>query len=508
MLVTQSGMIAAVARACTLVFVAAIAGCLSDPAYVCSADAQCVSDGAGQCQPNNFCAYDEPACPSGLIYGPHAAASLADTCVEPGGDTNAADDGVDSEGADSDETGDEPPVTRCGNGVVEPGEICDDGNRSGGDDCHPQCIEPGSPAWTVTYDGEAHGEDRGFALAIDADANAIYVTGITTVDGMDRDILVQRRRLETGSLIWTRAIDGGILADDMGEHVAVDSEGNVVVVGVVTTTLGTDVWLTKYDPDGTVLWSATHDAAGGNDKGNGVAVLSDDSIIAVGIAQADDRTDAWMQRYSADGAPIGEELRRGEVGSNHAIDVIADGMAFQVTGSLNRADGTPSVWTARYDQTNTLQWEHLLDNDNVGNLPRGVGQALNPLGGSSTAGVLSNNLLVQHYDGSGAPLTMIAIDGPRQMHDEAADVDYSTDGSFVVAGFLDFATEGFATSDSYVARYSAQGEPLWSDRFEGEAKEIDKALGVQITVQQSAVVVGYETVPGQSRDMWLRRYAL
>ena len=50
---------------------------------------------------------------------------------------------------------DPPPCTGCsfcGNEVVDPGEACDDGNRTGGDGCTPLCqIERG---WTCPVPGQ------------------------------------------------------------------------------------------------------------------------------------------------------------------------------------------------------------------------------------------------------------------------------------------------------------------------------------------------------------------
>jgi cysteine-rich repeat protein len=39
---------------------------------------------------------------------------------------------------------DPDPYRNCGNGVIDPGEQCDDGNRVSGDGCSPSCsVEPG-----------------------------------------------------------------------------------------------------------------------------------------------------------------------------------------------------------------------------------------------------------------------------------------------------------------------------------------------------------------------------
>lgn len=480
-------------------------GCLGDRAFVCDSSEQCLTAAEGTCEADGWCAYPNDDCDSGRAYGPHAPPSIAGSCVDDS--EGGSETGMGSE--DSGGSDDGGPAAICGNNIVEPGEDCDDGNRLPNDGCHPQCVDAGQPAWTVRYDGEVNGEDRGFGLALDVAAGAVYVTGFTTVDGTDRDILVQRYDLETGELVWTDAIDGGPLGEDMGEHIAVDGDGNVIVTGVITTAdQGSNMWLAKYSPQGNPIWTQTYDHAGGEDKGAGVAVFADDSIIVVGRAEEADVGHAWLQRFDTDGNLLGDGILRGDMDFSEALDVIATGMEYQVTGSLFDATDADVVWTARYTADGTLVWEDLLTTGDNGNAPRGVGQDFDPLGGSAIGGVVNNNILVQRYDDAGMQTTRITLDGSTSRHDEAADVAFSSDGTFVVVGFVDFATDGFARGDTWVTRYAADGTEIWSDRFNGEAGEIDKALGVEVTEDLSAVVVGYETVPGQSRDVWLRRYAL
>ncbi len=491
-------------------------GCFDSRTFQCESDDQCLASPSGVCEAAQWCSYPDTACDGGRAYGPHAPPDVAGACVPPsepgttgtGTSTASTDDGQTSldESSDSSTGGDEIPVL-CGDGKLDPGEDCDDNNREPDDGCHPLCVDPGTPAWTRNYDGEVNGEDRGFGIALDETRDAIYVTGYTTVTDPDTDILIQRWRLETGELEWSRVVDGGVLGDDQGEHVEVDSRGNVVVAGVATVAEGdTAAWLAKFDPDGKVLWQRMDPDTGG-DKAGGVAVGQDDRIIVVGRADRTGYDEAWMQWFTTEGEPDGEPVFRGDLPSSEAIDVIAVGDEFQVTGSLQLEPDEPYVWTARYGADRMPRWEHLLGEQELGNTARGVGQAFDPLGGSAMAGVLLNDILVQRYDDMGELVQTLAESGESDKHDEAADIAFLPDGRFIVVGFVDFATVGFATSNSWVRLYSPTGETLWSDRFDGEAMEIDKALGVALT-SHSAVVVGYETVPGQSRDVWLRRYAI
>jgi cysteine-rich repeat protein len=63
----------------------------------------------------------------------------------------------------------------CGNGVVDRGEACDDGNAAAGDGCSPQCQQEAAPAPTAAVAAPAvvaGGEDTGTAAAPAATAAA------------------------------------------------------------------------------------------------------------------------------------------------------------------------------------------------------------------------------------------------------------------------------------------------------------------------------------------------
>jgi hypothetical protein len=88
-----------------VVVVTATANCW-DASYHCTRDDQCVLHGvAGHCEANGFCSFPSDSCPSNRVYGDHSP--VTGTCVAP---VVANDDGG---------------GTPCGNGALDPGELCD-----------------------------------------------------------------------------------------------------------------------------------------------------------------------------------------------------------------------------------------------------------------------------------------------------------------------------------------------------------------------------------------------
>jgi fibro-slime domain-containing protein len=76
---------------------------------------------------------------SGLTNTPSRQTD-SDNSADAGDDTNASEtDTQDSNTTDSEISTDERDTSGCGNGVIEPGEVCDDGNSKPGDGCSATC---------------------------------------------------------------------------------------------------------------------------------------------------------------------------------------------------------------------------------------------------------------------------------------------------------------------------------------------------------------------------------
>jgi cysteine-rich repeat protein len=93
-----------------------------------------------------------------------------------------ADDGSTSSGltgSDGDPQGDsstgEPPDP-CGNGVMDPGEACDDANEIDGDGCNADCFTSGQVEWMQTFDSSPTAQDVVQGLAVGA-------SGLTAIVG-------------------------------------------------------------------------------------------------------------------------------------------------------------------------------------------------------------------------------------------------------------------------------------------------------------------------------------
>src|SRR5262245_30782896 len=83
--------------------------------------------------------------------------------------------------------------------------------------------------WVARHAGPGTGEDRGFSVTVDAVGN-VYVTGQQGggPNGLD---LATIKYDSSGNPEWARLYDGPAHGDDVGAAIAVDPSGNVYVTG-------------------------------------------------------------------------------------------------------------------------------------------------------------------------------------------------------------------------------------------------------------------------------------
>lgn len=404
--------------------------------------------------------------------------------------------------------------------------------------------------------------DRGSGITALSD-DSIVVTGqirISTTFGKGepnqteltsagfRDVFVARYNPD-GTLEWAKRAGGTVT--DYGWGITTLSDDSTVATGwfysesaifgqgepnetVLHTNGEGDVFIARFNPDGTLEW-ATHAGGSLSDGGNGIVALSDDSTVVTGsfwisatfgkdepnetvlISEGDldiyvarfntDGTLAWAKHAGSSSADRGREIT---VLSDDSTVVTGNfyGSAIFGEGDLNEtiliSDGDCDVFVARYNPDGTLVWAKAAEGSGGGYI---MGNGITTL--SDDSFVVTGEFNGSAIFGNGEPnQTTLSSAGSADVFvarfnpdgtliwakstggissDYGYEVKALSDDSTVVTGR--FWMSGPLEGDIFIARYDPDGTLIWAESAGGNFR--DEGYGLAALSDNSIVVTGY-----------------
>ncbi|MHC4663646.1 MAG: RCC1 domain-containing protein, partial [Planctomycetota bacterium] len=266
--------------------------------------------------------------------------------------------------------------------------------------------------------GSSSGDDTGKDMAVLPDGS-VLVTGQCRSSAMfgqgdDNQTVLSTGGIfiakynPDGTLNWAKRTSGNV--NNVGYGISAFSDGSSVVTGsfrftttfgptegnqtALTAAGGSDIFVAKYNADGTLNWAKRAGAVLGTSEGCDVAALPDGSALVTGVfacsttfgnaseglevtLTADGQEDIFIAKYNADGTLAWVKQAGGpDLDCGYGLFALSDGSAM-VTGSFggptstsatfgnsaeggNQSDLTSSgvhdIFIARYNPDGTLNW--------------------------------------------------------------------------------------------------------------------------------------------------------
>ncbi|PCC67870.1 hypothetical protein SAMN02745121_07906 [Nannocystis exedens] len=387
-----------------------------------------------------------------------------------------------------------PPPT-CGDGELDDGEACDDGNDDDTDACTAQCKAP------ACDDGLQNGGES----AVDCGGDcAPCGLGRGCVDDVDCESgECQANQCTAPCPSWAR--QWGSANTDQGRGVAVDGDDDVIVVG----SLGSDLSVKKIDVAGTELWADVLDS-GEIDHGLAVAVDAAGNAFVAGTTHGGlagnvhiGKADAFIIKYAPDGAKLWSR-QFGTNPDDRALGVAVDDAGNAVVvgltlGSLdgNAAAGIEDIFVAKFDPQGVKLWTKQFGTSNydsawgVATGPNGVivvaGTTAGSFDGNPSAG--QGDALVLKLDAAGNKQWSRQFGAQWSDSANAAAID--DQGSIVVVGSSSGSLDGNVFGgqlDGFVVKYDASGAKQWIRQIGGT--HLDWASSVVLVGADDIYVAG------------------
>ncbi len=397
-------------------------------------------------------------------------------------------------------------------------------------------IGGGQTVWAEHVAGNSY--DSGNAVAVDSSGNTVVVGyfqgtadfgGGSVTGGSGKTMFIAKYSV-TGAYLWAKSFGstGGVTAN----AVAVDSAGNIIVVGslgptgstvnfgggTLTSLAPTDIVIAKFSSAGTHLWSKIFNT-GGYSSALGVAVDSSDNVVMTGslqggtnfgggLMQSGGSTNTFIAKFSSVGTYLWSTIILSylpNTGYGVAVDssnnIVVTG-SFQGTAYFGGIGGTTltsvglgDIYVTKLSPTGNFLWTKTFGTawdensysvaiDSGSNIVITGTYTSAPLdfGGGPLPYNSGTDIFVAKFSLQGLVLwskgflasgksTHVAVDGA---------------GNVVLTGYFMSSVNlggGLLTSagnyDAFVAKYAAaDGTYLWADRFGGAGNDIGYGVAV------------------------------
>ena len=233
----------------------------------------------------------------------------------------------------------------------------------------------GAPQWYRRYDGAAHGNDSGKAIAVDSGGN-VYVTGTSQGVGTGSDIATVKYAPD-GTRLWVKRYDGSGHELDAPSSIVVDPAGGVYVAGgSLGATTEIDYVLIKYDAAGNRPWVKRYDGPShGYDFASAVALDPAHNVyVTGGSTGVGTQIDFATLKYDSTGHLL---YKKRYNSPSNMIDfanalVVDDSGNAHVTGNSWRSATESHYVTIKYDTAGITLWKVDYNNVQLRDIPWGI----------------------------------------------------------------------------------------------------------------------------------------
>ncbi len=366
-------------------------------------------------------------------------------------------------------------------------------------------------------------DTKGYAYAMTTGLDgSIYVGGNTVraLDGQPFPVFYDAfisKYTPDGNIAWTRLL--GSNSNDTAYALTTGQDGSIYLSGVTTGPLdgatksgGDDAFITKYNPDGTKVWTRMM-ATAGNDSARALTTGLDGSIYVSGATNnylgLEGQTnfgsyDGFVTKYNPDGTKAwAYQLGTSQEDRITSSTTGLDGAIYFGGYTLGSLDG----------QTNSHYSDAFLTKFN----PDGTKVWTRIMGGSGSAGAadlatgLDGSIYLTGTTGSDAFVTKYNPDGTKVWTNlmgssflgDARSITTGLDGSIYIGGYIVGSVDGGTNSrakDAFITKYNTDGTKVWThllgSRFDDEGFAL--TTGLDGSIYFSGITATQDTFEGQS----------
>jgi hypothetical protein len=318
----------------------------------------------------------------------------------------------------------------------------------------------------------------------------------------------------TGLALWTNRYNGPADWDDTAYAVVVDDNNDVIVTGGFWD-IGaglSDYATIKYSSSGVPLWSNRYDGPlHGDDGARAAAVDRNNDVVVTGQSQGSDSSTADYAtiKYSSGGEPLWTNRYNGPSNDTDSARAVAvDGNNDVIVTGSSTGSGTYDFdyTTIKYSSAGVPLWTNRYNGapnkaDFAAALKVDGSNNVIVTGTSGGVGSLGDYATIK-YSSEGVPLWTNRYNGPANSDDWVQALVVDSSNNLIVTGYSwNGSSRQYAT-----IKYSSEGVPVWTNRYNGPGN-FDVANAVAVDGSDNVIVTGYSLGSVTSYDYATIKYS-
>ena len=384
---------------------------------------------------------------------------------------------------------------------------------------------PADVSYNWAQKAGGNGNDSGRSISVDSSGN-IYTTGeffgtatfgsTSLTSAGSADIFITKHN-SNGTLAWSRKMGGG--SEDYSRSIRADSSGNIYTTGEffgtatfgstsLTSTGGSDIFITKHNSDGTLAWSRKMGGSS-NDSGRSIAVDSSGNIYTIGFFAGtatfgnitltsggfrdifitkhnSDGTFAWAQKMGGSSDDSGRSIAVDSSGNIYTTGIFEGTATFGST-SLTSA-GSADIFITKHNSDGTFAWARKMGGsswdygagigvDGSGNIyTTGEFSGTATFGSTSLTSAGGTDIFITKHNSDGTFAWAQKMGGSS--NDSGRSTRVNSNGDIYTTGaFLGTATFGSTSltstggNDIFITKHNSDGTLAWAEKMGGNADD-------------------------------------
>jgi len=331
--------------------------------------------------------------------------------------------------------------------------------------------------------------NRAYDIMADSSGN-VYTTGYADVNNRDIEIIKYN---SSGVIQWQRSLGstGGTYADGYG--INIDTSGNVYVCGSSNATSSVaDFRVAKYDSSGAIQWQRSAGTYTLSSQAENVAVDSSGNVYVIGTTGfpvgEDDVYRLTLIKYNSSGTL--QWVRRAQDSSpysTYGYGVLVDSSGNPHVCGYEANSG--AFYISKYNSSGTLQWQSKLATFGFEAYDIAIDSSSNlyVCGGQG-------ELVFAKYNSSGTLQWQRKLDGAGSDNGQSITVD-SSDNVYVCG----YSNTGLSSNYLQIAKYNSSGTIQWQRRL-GNSSVSNYSYGIYADAG-AIYVAGFTGVGGSNKTL-------